>query len=406
MSVRGANTVGGAERTAGIVAGNLAARGHQVSQVSLGARKSQPRTKVLSPQLTEYHVPLVQLYDPYGLDGQKAASPSGAQKALWHLLDVYNPAMGRQVEGLLRRLQPDIVLTHTLQGFSVAVWSAVRKVGAKLVHMTHDHALICPSTAMTKGSHVCETVCGRCAVYSHLRHAVAPKPDAIVGPSEIILKRHQQFGWFKDVPLRQAIPNAMPADWPAAPPDWRPGVPMVFGFLGRLDESKGLDTLLKAIAHLSPHRYRLKVAGRGDLVAARAWLGANPDQLPIEFVGAVKGSEFLQGIDVLVTPSRAHETFCNVVMEAACLGRPAIVSDSGALPERVDGGATGWVVPAGDELAMTAALQHCLDNPNEVAEKGRRALATRPQYDAQHQCDLFEALLQRVLAGPASGSPS
>lgn len=397
MSVLGANAVGGAERTAGIVAANLAQRGHEVVLVSLGAPGSVLTHRVMGPGLSAYQVPLVQLYDPYGLDGQVAATPSSLQKALWHLVDVYNPFMARQVSAVLKQLQPDLVLTHTLHGFSVSTWSAVRQVGARLVHMTHDHALICPSTAMTRGSQVCETVCTQCSVYSHLRHWMAPVPDAVVGPSQIILDRHQRFGWFRQVPILQAIPNALPEQWPLVAAPVSPGQPMVFGFLGRLDESKGLDTLLAAVAQLPPEGWQLKVAGKGDLEQAKAWLGPQGQNLPVEFLGVVNSAAFLQEIDVLVTPSRAHETFCNVVMEAACLGRPSVVSDSGALPERVDQGDTGWIVPAGDVAAMTQALAYCIHHPQEVQEKGRKALATRPRYDAQNQCDAFEALFARVM---------
>lgn len=402
MSVMGANALGGAERTAGIVASNLVRRGHQVSLISLGAPASALQHQLLEPGLEAYQLPLVQLYDPYGLDGGEAARPSSLQKAFWHLVDVYNPFMARQVLALLKQLQPDVVLTHTLHGFSVSVWSAAREVGARLVHMTHDHALICPSTAMTRGSQVCETVCTQCSVYSQLRRWAAPTPDAVVGPSQIILDRHRRFGWFRQVPLMQAIPNALPATWPRIQESVNPQSPMVFGFLGRLDESKGLDTLLSAIAQLPPQQWRLLVAGKGNIDLAKTWLGANASSLPVEFVGVVQSATFLQQIDVLVTPSRAHETFCNVVMEAACLGRPSIVSDSGALPERVDHGDTGWIVPAGNVLAMRQALEHCIAKPSEVAEKGAKALATRDRYDEQVQCDAFEAVFAKVMSHSVS----
>jgi glycosyltransferase involved in cell wall biosynthesis len=400
MSVLGANSVGGAERTAGIVAANLARRGHQVDLVSLGAPGSQVQHRQVSPGLTGYQLPLVQLYDPYGLDGGQSAHPSTLGKALWHLLDVYNPWMSRQMVQLLEQLQPDLVLTHTLHGFSVSVWSAVRQVGARLVHMTHDHALICPSTAMTRGARVCETVCADCSVYSHLRRWSAPVPDAVVGPSQIILDRHKRFGWFRQVPLVQAIPNVMPSDWPQPQLPVALHQPIVFGFLGRLDESKGLDILLSAVAHLPVDQWRLKVAGKGDLATVKAWLGPKGETLPVEWVGVVNGSRFLQEIDVLVTPSRAHESFCNVVMEAACLGRPSIVSASGALPERVDQGETGWIVPSGDVAALVQALQHCIAHPDEVREKGLKALATRPRYDENAQCDAFEEVFSRVMDTP------
>jgi glycosyltransferase involved in cell wall biosynthesis len=117
----------------------------------------------------------------------------------------------------------------------------------------------------------------------------------------------------------------------------------------------------------------------------------------VEFTGRVDAAGFFQQIDVLVTPSRAHETFCNVVMEAGCLGRPAIVSDSGALPERIAQGAGGWVFPAGDAFKLAQAMQHCIEHPEDVIAKGAGALQTRHSYSAQTQCTTFESLFQELL---------
>jgi glycosyltransferase involved in cell wall biosynthesis len=400
VSVFGKNAIGGAELTAAVLAANLIKRGHQVSVVALGPIGSQIRNYLNNEQISVWHVPLVQFYDPYGLDGACGKKPQSAiKKALWHLWDIYNLSMGKGIRQVFQVIQPDIVMTHTLQGFSVAVWDEARRIGAKLVHMTHDHALICPSTAMTKGTKVCERVCTQCSLYSAFRHALAQTPDLVVGPSQIILDRHRHFGWFKNVSVTRAIPNALPDDWPVVTGLVKVHRPLIFGFLGRLDESKGLDTLLIALTYLVPGTFKIKIGGHGDANAARRrWLSTADLNASVEFTGRVEAAEFFQHIDVLVTPSRAHETFSNVVMEAACLGRPAIVSDSGALPERVRQGTCGWIFPAGDAIKLANTMQHCIDNPEDVIEKGASSLQTRPNYSAQTQCTKFESLFQELIA--------
>ena len=102
--------------------------------------------------------------------------------------------------------------------------------------------------------------------------------------------------------------------------------------------------------------------------------------------------------DVLVTPSRACETFCNAVMEAACFGIPAIVSDRGALPERVDSGVSGWIFPAGDQQALAQPMQLCLDDREDVAERGAAALQTRSRYDPERQVEAWASVCASVLA--------
>lgn len=399
MSVYGKNAIGGAERTAGILADNLIIRGHEVFIVSLGAIGSKVNSFQTESGVQIQQLPLSQIYDPYGIDGVKNQTPASTlKKALWHLLDVYNLSMASRVRTVFEKIKPDIVMTHTLQGLSVAVWAEAKRAGAKIVHMTHDHALICPPTAMTKGSKVCEGVCTQCSVYSKMRRALATSPDIVVGPSQIILDRHRKFGWFHDVKDMRVIPNALPENWPESLQELVPHTPMVFGFLGRLDESKGVDTLLSALKFLPEGRFKIKLGGHGDSKELRdRWLDSKISQESVEFLGVVDAAEFISSIDVMVTPSRAHETFCNVVMEAGCVGRPAIVSNRGALPERVDHGNSGWIFSAGDVQELAKLMNHCIENPSEVIAKGEMARSLRKNYNSQVQCDKFETLFQEMM---------
>ncbi len=399
MSVYGKDAIGGAERTAAILANNLVQRGHEVSIVSLGAMNSKESSFKTEFGATVWQLPLAQIYDPYGLDGIKKPLPTSTlKKALWHLLDVSNLKMSSRVRGLFQKIKPDVVMTHTLQGFSVVVWKEAKRSGAQILHMTHDHALICPATAMTKGAKVCESVCTQCAIYSKMRKTLATLPNVVVGPSQIILDRHRKFGWFNEIKQMQVIPNALPDSWPVMQHELVVNRTMVFGFLGRLDESKGVDTLLSALKFLPKGSFKIKLGGQGDVEELRKhWLDSEIPRDAVEFLGIVNAPEFLSSIDVLITPSRAHETFCNVVMEAGCLGRPAIVSDRGALPERVEYGNSGWIFPAGDAQELAKLMQYCIANPDEVFFKGKNAQSLRTNYSSQVQCDKFEVLFQEML---------
>ena len=399
-SVFGKHAIGGAERTVAAIGTSLHRRGHQVTMVSLGAPGQAAQRYTDANGLSVWHIPLAQLYDPFALAGKSGKTTHhAASKALWHLLDVYNPIMARRLRHVLQELRPDVVSTHTLQGFSVAAWQEARRAGAKLIHMTHDLSLICPRTAMTRGPDVCTKVCGDCAVYGALRHGLATMPDAIVGPSSSVLERHRQFGWFRQVARQQVIPNSLADNWPPCPAQIPLGEPLTFGFLGRLDESKGVDTLLQALQHLPAGSCRLRIAGAGDVAGVkRRWLPSGWEAA-VTFPGTVQAAQFMQEIDVLITPSRAQETFCNVVLEATSLGRPAIVADSGALPERVEHGKSGWIIPAGSSQALAEAMRHCLENPQEVRQKGSYGASMRSLYSAQAQGDLFEALCLGLING-------
>lgn len=404
-TVYGKNAIGGAEKTAALLAQQLVKNGHQISIISLGAQGTSISHTQDEQGIEVWQIPLVQIYDPYNLKlkpTQNLTPPSSYQKALWHLIDVYNPFMGSQVKKTLKQIQPELVLTHALQGFSVSVWRVVKSLGIKLVHMTHDHALICPGTAMTKNAKNCEKICSQCSAYQVLRKTVAVQPDAIVGPSEVILKRHASYQWFNSIRLQQVIPNAIANEWPLTTSPVLLQAKWRFGFLGRLDESKGLDTLLEACSLLPANSFSLQIAGSGPLEKFKKMaqdFHLNEDT--VQLVGAVNAVEFLQQIDILVTPSRAFETFSNVVMEASCSARPSIVSDRGALPERVQNGKSGWIFKAGDATDLAKVMLHCIDSPNEVLAKSQAALSMREQYSLEKQTHLFETLLTQVLQLPS-----
>lgn len=403
MSVFGEHAIGGAERSAEKSARELARQGHRVSLLSLSAAGITTPQSLHVDGLTHVPIPLAQLYDPYRLDGQKprlAVTHSSLAKGLWHAIDVYNPIMGGRLEALWQRDRPDLVITHTLQGFSVAAWRAARRCGAALVHVIHDYALMCPGTAMTRGTVSCDRPCTRCDIYGRARLLASPMPNAVIAPSRAVLERHQQSGWFVGVADQRVIENSRAPDWPVVmqPRPSTAARPLRFGFLGRLDESKGLDTLLQAACRLPSEQFEVRVAGPGDQAWVRAFIEAQGLTPNIRLDGVVQAADFLNEIDVLVTPSRACETFCNVVMEAACLGIPAIVSDRGALPERVDSGVSGWIFPAGDQQALAQLMQLCLDDREDVAERGAAALQTRSRYDPERQVEAWASVCAEVLA--------
>lgn len=403
MSVFGEHAVGGAERSAEKTALALAGEGHEVSLVSLCGSGRPGSASCLSNGLRHITVPLAQVYDPYGMSGQKAVATGqrpGLHKMVWHVADIYNPVMGSRLFDLWRAERPDLVMTHTLQGFSTAAWHAARRSGAAMVHVLHDHALICPGTAMTRGAQVCQKACASCGSFNVARRSISCKPDALVAPSLAVLERHRQAGWFHDVADQRVIGNCLTPGWPSVTRHRAPplGSRWCFGFLGRLDESKGVDTLLEAARLLPDDACHFHLAGPGDPSMARAFIEQHGLTSRVTLEGPVDAARFMAGIDVLVAPSRALETFCNVVMEAACLGIPAIVSDRGALPERVAYGAGGWIIPAGDANALSHALRLCMADPAQAAARGLAAFKTRVEYEPAQQGVAWASVCEAALS--------
>ncbi|GGO00977.1 glycosyl transferase [Microbispora rosea subsp. aerata] len=167
----------------------------------------------------------------------------------------------------------------------------------------------------------------------------------------------------------------------------RPGVPLDgvpaprVLYVGRLHEHKGVDVLLRALALLGDPPVDLLVVGDGPRagrlrelaerlgVAARVHLRGF---VPHEQIPGVLG-----GGDPLVLPSRCEE-LGTVLIEAMHSGNPIVATRVGGIPDLVEDGVTGLLVPPGRPGPLAAAIRRLLDDPaqaEEMAANARRRVA-------------------------------
>lgn len=198
----------------------------------------------------------------------------------------------------------------------------------------------------------------------------------------------------------RTIPNAVPLG-PAPVSTTDPCIAVV----ARLVPQKGVDVALRAMAGVVARRAdaRLVIAGDGperpalERLAAELGIGGH-----VRFAGPLDraGVDALYaGAAIVCLPSR-YEGMPLVALEAAAAGRPVAASAVSGLPEVVDHGVTGLLVPPEDPDALAAALLHLLDDPAGAAALGsaaRRRAEDRSDFAA---CvDAYDALY-RELAGP------
>jgi glycosyltransferase involved in cell wall biosynthesis len=172
--------------------------------------------------------------------------------------------------------------------------------------------------------------------------------------------------------IRYALAEAPPAR-PA--PDLAGDGPLVMA-VARLVPQKGLDVLLEAFACIPPPA-RLAIAGEGVLRPVLAARIARPDLAGrVELLGARADiPAVLAAATLFVLPSR-WEGFGLVLLEAMAAGRPIVASQVSAIPEVL--GEAGVLVPPDNPAALAAALGALLaDAPRRalLAAAGRARLA-------------------------------
>lgn len=248
------------------------------------------------------------------------------------------------------------------------------------------------------------------------REAVRLLPEMILAPSEAVAASVRLPGRRRP----RVVPDPVDLD------RFHPGIPRdrirrelgiggeepLIGMIGHLTPWKGHAVFLeiaRAVADWIP-RARFVVVG-GSIYETHGHAGY-PETLRqraaalglsdrVTFLGARDDvPDLLAGLDVLVHAPIAPEPFGRVLAEAMAVGQPVVAARCGGIPEVVEDGVTGFLVPSADVGAFTAAVVRLLEDPvlcRRLGGAGRRRAEARFGIEA-HAATVIEAY-RAVLEG-------
>lgn len=179
--------------------------------------------------------------------------------------------------------------------------------------------------------------------------------------------------------------------------------------IGRLVEKKGTEYAIRAVARLTAagHDLRLRIVGDGELRAGLEQLVRSLDvEKAVELLGwqtSERTQALLAEADVLMTPSITAadgdmEGIPIVLMEAMASGVPVVSTRHSGIPELVEDGVSGVLVPERDAIALADATANLLQN------QGRRlgiVRAARARVEAEFSLALQNDLLVEIYRGLA-----
>jgi glycosyltransferase involved in cell wall biosynthesis len=301
---------------------------------------------------------------------------------------LYFPRFARRVAADAARRDVDLVHVFTVPQLLPAL--RARHPRARLVLHVQDHSLVQRERAWLARQLACA--------------------DAVVACSDFVADAVRAR--FPDLAARcHAVPNGVDARRFAPEPESpvrAADAPLRVLFVGRLSPEKGVHGLLHAFERvLARHpRVRLELvgpeslapfdfvdpAGEDPLLAGLRPLHAQPGRYAAElrrslappvavrvgFAGAVPHDrlpERYRAADLFVFPSLWHEPFGIPLLEAMASGLPVVATRGGALPEIVEDGRSGLLVPRGDADALADAISGLLADPARRAALGREARA-------------------------------
>jgi glycosyltransferase involved in cell wall biosynthesis len=285
-------------------------------------------------------------------------------------------------------VRPDVVHVHNVyHHLSPSVLRPLRDRRIPTVMTLHDFKLACPTHRFMANGAVCEACVPRRFHMAAVKrcHQGSLPASALNGLELAIHTALRMYGpvnlflcpsRFLEEKMRASrvfperlrwIPNFV--DVAAIEPKAAAGGGVVYA--GRLSEEKGVETLVRAAARLTCD---VHVAGEGPERGSLERLAASVGARNVVFHGHVSREEvhrLVRSAAVAVMPSRGYENAPMGILEAFACGVPVVGTAHGGIPELIDAGVDGELVPPGDDRELAAALDRLVADPAAAWEMGR-----------------------------------
>ena len=353
----------------------------------------------------------VDLYEETNLDIESLASKISTALSVH-----YNHEQTQKVAARIREFRPDIVHAHNLfPKITVAAYDACIEEKVPVVQTMHNYRAICANGLLLRNGTPCEkcvsgspfhALAYRCYKNSRIGSAAVARMVAYQRRSQVWNKKvnaivaitpfaKQKFV-AAGISEKKIIVKPNPTedylqDFQQIPKD------NFVLFVGRLSEEKGILSLVKAWRNMP---LPLKILGAGPLEGALRDVAS--DQ--VHFVETKSRQEVLSSIrqaTALILPTVCYEGgFPMVLAEALCLETPVIASQIGGIPDYLEHGKNGFLLPPGDFSGLAERLDLLLKNPalrSEIAAAGRNVYEEHfhPRHHLQNIMEIYQTVITK-----------
>ena len=362
----------------------LAARGHEVTVVSCtDSYMLSSSAQTVEEEQNDAGVNVVRLRSRWG-----ALSPLITQQS-------GHPGLKKSALAEILSASFDVINFHNISLIGGPGVLALGTAPVKL-YTLHEHWLVCPTHIFWKNkTKACDRkTCISCSIrsgippqlwrYTGLRDRSLSHVDRLLSPSDYTARRHVEGGIQRPISVLPLFSSLEIRDAPPLEQKLRPS----FIFAGRVTASKGIEPLLRVAANMPD--VDLAVVGDGDQLATlRSEYATCPN---ISFHGRLPQGQLVglyAGVNALILPSIAPETFGLGIVEAAACHTPSIVSHgSGGGAEIIERTGGGMIYSGDGELV--AAMQKLAYDHQYLMELRSLAFAGyRNFYTEDHHMDLY-----------------
>lgn len=361
---------GGAEISFFATADLLRNHGHKISYFSMSDSRN------FTSEYDKYFVSNIDFND----------NSSNIIKSSLRILYSFESKM--KISKLLDDEKPDLVhLNNIYHQISPSIIHEIKKRNIPIVMSLRDYKLVCGAYCMVVRGKICEAckegryfkcLVNKCVKDSYLKSLlntvemylhhnifnIYDLVDVFISPSRFLKHKVEEMGFKGKIMF---IPNFVNLE------DYRPqyeSTERSIVYFGRLSKEKGLFTLIKAMKNL---KVNLKIIGEGPLKTGLDLKVKELGLKNVQFLGYKKAEELKKEIKksmFVILPSECNENNPRSIIEGFALGKPAIGSRIGGIPELVKDNETGLTFEPGDSNDLFAKIEFLLDNPNLIVQMG------------------------------------
>ena len=336
--------------------------------------------------------------------------------AAMHLL--YSREAAWKFARLLDDQKPDIIHLNIFQSqLTGAIVDEAYKRHIPIVYTAHDLKSVCPNYLMMHHQKVCEkclsghywhcfmnccmkasrakSLLASLEAYVYKMRKTYQKMDYVITPSFFYKKKLDEAGIFR-CPIEH-VKNFLPER--TVYEEGSHG--NYFLYFGRLSREKGILTLIKAFSKAQVEE-KLFIVGSGpEEERLRLMVKELGMEDKILFLGFKTGDELKKIVANALCVCLTSEWYENgpySILEAQALGRPAIVSNYGGLPELVEDGKTGYIMEAGNVPDLTEKIQKMSQTQMDSAYISNKAACDYSAHlYSEHIIQIYEKLISREI---------
>lgn len=327
----------------------------------------------------------------------------------------YNKEAYANLRRLIRDTKPDVVyVLQQINALSPSIFKACKDEGIRVVHRLSDFNIMCPRSDFLCKGEVCTscingnykkaqrnncchgskatTAVRIASMKFHKKMNLFDNVDAFVCPTSFTAKKLIESGVDESrvciIPTFTNIPNSVNYS--------NDGYAL---YLGRISEEKGIEYLLDAAVRYPQLQLMITGELNTDYALEMVERAKNLNLLSrVKFTGFVSGEEknkLINNSACVVCPSTWFENMPNAVLEGFAHGKPVVAFDIGCMPELIDDGINGSIVPLGNSDALGGEIAAYMNG--DLSRKC--GMAARSKVEEEYSMEKHLNALIRVMQG-------